>query len=63
MGMVALAGVLVDNERTQCEPDWGRQSSPLEHTARRRPLTASSLGNPLFTRADVNCSQDGPVPI
>ena len=48
----------VDHERTQCEPDWGRQSSPLEPSARRRSLTASSLGNPLFTWADVKCSQD-----
>ena len=60
-GFTAIGGSdwgIVDHERTQCEPDWGRPSSPSGPAGRKRRLTVSSLDNPLFTGADVKCSQD-----
>jgi len=50
---------LVEHERTQCEPGRRRQSSSLGPSDRRHRLAVSSLGNPLSTRADAQCSQDG----
>ena len=48
----------VEHDRALCEPEWVRQSSPLGHSVRRHRLAVSSLENPLFTRADIQCSQD-----